>query len=45
MAFFRDLRVAFHSLRRTKGVAIAVVMSAIPIIVPTQNMAKYTNAN
>jgi putative ABC transport system permease protein len=27
MAFLRDLRVAFHSLRRTKGVAVAVVLT------------------
>src|SRR5690348_1116654 len=27
MAFFRDLRVAFHSLRRTKGLAVAVVLT------------------
>src|SRR5690349_10199514 len=27
MAFFRDLRVAFHSLRRTKGLALAVVLT------------------
>src|SRR4051795_6193558 len=27
MAFFRDLRAAFHSLRRTKGLAVAVVLT------------------
>src|SRR5215469_381651 len=27
MSFIRDLRVAFHSLRRTKGVAIAVILT------------------
>jgi putative ABC transport system permease protein len=27
MAFFRDLRVAFHSLWRTKGLAVAVVLT------------------
>jgi predicted permease len=27
MAFFRDLKVAFHSLRRTKGLALAVVLT------------------
>jgi putative ABC transport system permease protein len=27
MSFFRDLRVAFRSLRRTKGVAIAVILT------------------
>jgi putative ABC transport system permease protein len=27
MSFIRDLRVAFHALRRTKGVAIAVILT------------------
>src|SRR3954470_4148802 len=27
MAFFRDLGAAFHSLRRTKGLAVAVVLT------------------
>src|SRR6185312_4033066 len=27
MAFFRDLRVAFHSLWRTKGLAVAVILT------------------
>src|SRR5579863_4297003 len=27
MSFFRDLRVAFHSLQRTKGLAITVIVT------------------
>jgi len=27
MSFFRDLRIAFHALQRTKGVAIAVIVT------------------